>query len=146
LPGVYVTSPEGKVIFQAGDTLSNSVWLPGPAENITAWSFADTPRLIPPAWGLTPAPNGAPHAATSGWDTNNDAADVYVFIPGGSYQQLRRDFLKLTGPAEMIPLYAFGNWDSRWYDYSVSVRPNQIGAARLGWQAGSDETQILPPG
>jgi alpha-glucosidase (family GH31 glycosyl hydrolase) len=130
LSGVSITTPAGQMLFQGGGDLSNSVWLPGPSDNPASWSFADTPRLIPPAWGLTPAPVGAPNAATSGWVTNNDAADVYVFVPGGSYAQLRRDFLKLTGPTEMVPLYAFGGWDSRYYNYSETTALQEIEANR----------------
>lgn len=126
LTGVYLTAPGGQTIFQADGGLTNSLWLPGPSENPVVWSFADTPRLVPPAWGLTPAPAGASPAATSGWDTNNDAADVYVFVPGGSYAQLRRDFLKLTGPTELVPLYALGMWDSRYYDYSETTALQEI--------------------
>jgi alpha-glucosidase (family GH31 glycosyl hydrolase) len=130
LTGIYLTSPAGETNFTCDGSLNNSVWLPGPAEKIAAWSFADSPRLIPPAWGITPAPPGAPLASTSGWDTNNDAPDVYVFVPNGSYRQLRSDFLKLTGPTGMIPLWAFGCWDSRWYDYSEATALDQVAAYR----------------
>lgn len=130
LAGAYVTSPTGQILYQYNGVLTNSVWLPGPSDNPTMMSFADTPRLIPPAWGLTPAPSGSPLASTSGWDTNNDAPDVYVFIPNGRYDQLRSDFLRLTGPTEMVPLYALGAWDSRWYDYSESTALAQIDAYR----------------
>jgi len=130
LTGIYLTSPTGQTNFVYDGSLNNSVWLPGPAEQPAAWSFADAPRLIPPALGLTPAPPGSPLASTSGWDTNNDAPDVYVFVPNGSYKQLRSDFLKLTGPTPMIPLYALGCWDSRWYNYSESTALAQIDAYR----------------
>jgi len=130
LTNVYVTTPAGQTLYQFDASLNNSVWLPGPAENPAVWSFADSPRLIPPSWGITPAPAGNPPAMTSGWDTNNDAADIYVFVPSGSYTQLRSDFLKLTGPAEMIPLYALGLWDSRWYDYSEATALAQIDSYR----------------
>jgi alpha-glucosidase (family GH31 glycosyl hydrolase) len=130
LTGTYVTSPAGDTLYQFQGTLNNSVWLPGPSDQPQAMSFADSPRLVPPPWGIAPAPPGAPLAATSGWDTNNDAPDVYVFIPDGSYQQLRQDFLHLTGHTGMIPLYAFGSWDSRWYDYSETTALAQIDAYR----------------
>ena len=130
LSGTYITAPGGETLYQFNGSLTNSVWLPGPADNPSVLSFADSPRLIPPAWGLTPAPPGAPRAATSGWDTNNDAADVYVFLPNGSYQQLRKDFLALTGPTELIPLYALGTWDSRWFNYSETAALAQIDSYR----------------
>ena len=80
LTGIYLTSPAGQTNFIYDGSLNNSVWLPGPAEKPVSWSFADSPRLIPPTWGLTPAPAGSPLASTSGWDTNNDAPDIYVFV------------------------------------------------------------------
>ncbi|HKI70075.1 MAG TPA: TIM-barrel domain-containing protein, partial [Verrucomicrobiae bacterium] len=67
---------------------------------------------------------------TSGWELGNDAPDLYVFLPGGDYRKLRSDFLKLTGPTEMVPLYALGAFDSRWYDYSETTALEQIEAYR----------------
>ena len=130
LTGIYLTLPNGQTNFTYDGSLNNSVWLPGPAESPTSWSFADSPRLIPPAWGLTPAPSGSPLASTSGWDTNNDSPDIYVFVPNGSYKELRSDFLKLTGATGMIPLWALGCWDSRWYDYTESTALDQVAAYR----------------
>ena len=130
LSGASVSSPSGQVLYQYDGTLANNVWLPGPSGNPTVLSFADTPRLTPPVWGITPAPAGAALASTSGWDTNNDAPDIYVFVPDGSYQQMRQDFLQLTGPTEMIPLYALGAFDSRWYDYSEATALAQIDSYR----------------
>ena len=130
LNGVYVTSPAGQTNFAYDGSLNSCVWLPGPATHPAAWSFADAPRLIAPAFGLRPAPAEAPLASASGWDTNNNAPDIYVFVPDGGYRQLRSDFLKLTGPTGMIPLYAFGAWDSRWFDYSESTALAQIDAYR----------------
>lgn len=127
LDGVRVESAGGQTLYQYDGTLDNSVWLPGPSDNPQVWSFADTPRIIPPKWGLTPAPPGnTDHPETSGWDLGNDAPDIYIFIPSGNYFQLRADFLKLTGPSEMPPLYAFGAFDSRWHDYSEATALHQI--------------------
>jgi alpha-glucosidase (family GH31 glycosyl hydrolase) len=120
---ITVTSPDGTELYRFDGNLTNSVWLPAPSDNPQVWSFADTPRIIPPAWELTPPPSPM---TNGGWDLGNDAPDIYVFIPNGSYRQLRSDFLKLTGPSEMPPLFAFGAWDSRWYDYSEATALKQI--------------------
>jgi hypothetical protein len=126
LNGVRVESADGRILYAFDGKLENSGWLPGPAEKPRAWSFADSPRMVPPAWGATPAPAGAEHPQTSGWDLGNDAADIYVFVPRGSYRRLRADFLKLTGATELPPLFAFGAFDSRWYDYSETTALKQI--------------------
>jgi alpha-glucosidase (family GH31 glycosyl hydrolase) len=125
LDNVQVRSASGKLLYAYDGKLENNKWLPSPADKPEVWSFADTPRIIPPKWGLTPAPaNSRPPG--SGWDLSNNAADVYVFVPGGNYFTLRQDFLKLTGPAEMPPLFTFGAFDSRWYDYSEATALQQI--------------------
>ncbi len=147
LDGVRVESAGGHELYSYDGKLENNRWLPGPADKPEVWSFADTPRIIPPPWGLTPPPKAgrarqsvragddsetgggqwtARPAENDGWDLNNDAADVYVFVPGGDCRQLRMDFLKLTGPTEMPPLFTFGAFDSRWYDYSEATALKQI--------------------
>ena len=146
LAGVSVLSPSGAVLYQYRDRLENSRWLPSPEDRPQSWWFADTPRIVPPPWGLTPPPRPMPDA---GWDLTNGAPDVYVFVPHGDYFQLRKDFLKLTGPAEMPPLFMFGAFDSRWYDYSEATALKQVEDYRArkipldvlvvdtGWRAGA---------
>ena len=125
LDGVRVESTNGQLLYAYDGKLENNRWLPGPADKPEVWSFADTPRIVPPPWGLTPAPANS-RLPDSGWDLGNDAPDVYVFLPGGDYHRFRTDFLKLTGPAEMPPLFALGAFDSRWYDYSEATALKQI--------------------
>ena len=47
----------------------------------------------------------------SGFDGSNDAADVYIFLPaaatGYGYEQLRQEYLNLTGPVPPLPDEAF---------------------------------------
>jgi alpha-glucosidase (family GH31 glycosyl hydrolase) len=123
LDGVTVLSTNGDVLYRYDGKLENNRWLPAPSDHPQAWWFADTPRIVPPKWGLTPPPEPM---TNGGWDLGNDAPDIYVFIPHGDYTQLRKDFLVLTGPSEMPPLFAFGAWDSRWYDYSEATALQQI--------------------
>ena len=116
LSGTKVLAPDGSVLYAADGELPPRSFLPGPAEPVSVWVMGDMPRIVPPGWGATPAPSPR---ADSGWDTGNDAADVYVFVPGdGGYRQLRRDLLKLTGPVELPPLYTFGLWMSRYFAYT----------------------------
>ncbi len=121
LSQVQVLSPDRAVLWTAPKTLSNSEWLPAPGQMPPSWSFADTPRLIPSAKGLVP--NGSD--PTSGWDVANDAPDVYVFVPK-NYIELTADFLKLTGPVPMPPLYELGFTDSRYYPYHAQEALDRI--------------------
>lgn len=106
----------GKLLWEWDGKLPNSVWLPSPSSKPKVWWFADAPRIVPPKWGLTPAPNASD--PTSGWDIGNSAPDIYVFLPNGNYKQLRQDFIELTGRAEMPPIYLFGFIHSRYHPYS----------------------------
>lgn len=100
---------------------NNRCWMPHPSEQTQAWAIVDTPRYVPALpdepWGggYNVAPAGT---LNNGWELENDSHDVYVFLPKGDGRQLRRDFLALTGRTDMIPLKAFGAWDSRWYPYT----------------------------
>lgn len=94
---------------------TSSVWLPPVGKTPSSWTFTDSPRLIPPAWGATPAPTYSP---TSGWDTTNDSTDIYLFVPKGNYRTLRQDLVALTGRTEMPPQYMLGYIDSKWYPYT----------------------------
>jgi alpha-glucosidase (family GH31 glycosyl hydrolase) len=152
LTNVAVLSADGQPLYSYNGDLQNSVWLPAPSDKPSVWSFADTPRLIPPAWGLTPPPQPM---SNGGWDLSNNVPDVYVFIPHGDYYQLRKDFLKLTGPTEMPPLYLFGSFDSRWYDYTEATALKQIGDYRsrqipldvlvidTGWRKGASTGYLV---
>jgi len=146
LDGISIISAGGRVLYSCTGGLTNSVWLPSPSDTPEVWSFADTPRIVPPPWGLTPPPKSMPDG---GWDLNNNAPDVYVVVPHGDYRQLRKDFLRLTGPTELPPLFMFGAFDSRWYDYSEATALKQIEDYRAhqipldvlvvdtGWRAGA---------
>ncbi|HTQ10934.1 MAG TPA: TIM-barrel domain-containing protein, partial [Fimbriimonadaceae bacterium] len=116
LDGLKIYDKKGNVVYTFDGKLTNSEWLPEPGHVPRAWAFADTPRMVPSKFGLTPDLDD-PSDLNSGWDLGNDAPDVYVFLPNGSYKQLRSDFLKLTGRIEMPPLYALGFTDSRYYEY-----------------------------
>ena len=109
-----VETPGGEMLYEFGGKLPGPSFLPSPGHVPHVFALADSPRIVPPSWGATP---GA--GTNSGWDVENDAADVYVFIPGqGGYEQLRHDFLKLTGATELPPLFTFGLMHSRYHPYS----------------------------
>jgi hypothetical protein len=52
--------------------------------------------------------------------------DGYFFGYGQDYQQALRDLRALTGPADMLPEWAFGVWYSRYYPYTTSDYENQL--------------------
>lgn len=130
LDEVRIETPDGISLYKFEGKLANSVSLPSPSEKPLAFAFADSPRFVHPWWGLTPAPKGADNLESNGWDLANDAPDIYVFLPRGDYRRLRKDFLQVTGPTAMPPLYTFGAWDSRWYNYNEASALAQIEAYR----------------
>ncbi|HEY3779679.1 MAG TPA: TIM-barrel domain-containing protein [Fimbriimonadaceae bacterium] len=116
---VSITDKTGNEVYRWDGKPVTHSFLPGPSADFKDYVIEDNPRLVPPAWGATPAPEGnTMFPQTSGWDTTNDAPDIYVFLKGpGGYKDLRKQFLDLTGHTPMPPLAAFGFWDSRYYEY-----------------------------
>jgi hypothetical protein len=138
LENIVITDPDGAVIWSMPSAdaeffSNNRYWFPNPNENTRAWAFADTPRYVPAssaeAWGggYNLAPPGNPN---NGWDLDNDSRDVYVFLPGGDGRKLRSDYVALTGRTELIPLYALGGWDSRYYAYTQQEALDKIDTYR----------------
>lgn len=117
IESVRIHAADGSLLFDGARSLPPKVFLPDPADAMASWAFSDQPRVIPPAWGaLPPPPEGL--NATSGWDLENQARDVFVFLPGrGGYRRLVADFLSLTGRVPLPPLCALGLIDSRYYPY-----------------------------
>ena len=117
LKGVVVKI-HGSVAYTCDGSVPPTEFFPGPGNMPNAIAIADNPRIIPAKWGATAAPvNTRKFKDTSGWDLTNQALDIYVFLPK-SYEQFRKEFLSLTGPTELPPLYTFGLWHSRYHPYS----------------------------
>lgn len=124
LQAVVVRSPASGKPFWIGDAglPARPAW-PSPGQPGYSWAVADSPRVVPPAWGACPPPAGYlasddAHRDVSGWDLTNDAPDVYVFVHLGDLAAWRREFLRLTGPIPLPPLWAFGFWHSLYHPYT----------------------------
>ena len=121
----YITNPSGDRIWtysDAGRTDTN-VYLPSPSDELKSWYFTDSPRIIPSEYGYSSTQKVN---ALQDWDFDNDALDVFVFLPGGDYSQFCSDYIRVTGESEMVSLQTLGYWDSRWYAYSAETAIQQI--------------------
>ncbi|RPI03643.1 MAG: DUF5110 domain-containing protein [Ignavibacteriae bacterium] len=130
LDGIHIQVLHGRseYIFQDMPRIG---FFPEPEPHDQLWILPDHPRLIPPAWGAVPPPEKFRDLPASGWDTTNHAEDVYVFlIEAGKYKEFRKDFLKLTGPVPLPPLFAFGLWDSRYHPYTEETALQTIDTYR----------------
>jgi Glycosyl hydrolases family 31 TIM-barrel domain/Glycosyl hydrolase family 31 C-terminal domain/Domain of unknown function (DUF5110)/NPCBM-associated, NEW3 domain of alpha-galactosidase/Carbohydrate binding module (family 6)/IPT/TIG domain len=66
---------------------------------------------------------------SSGWIAPRPAGDVedgYLFGYGENYTAALEDLARLTGPAPLLPEYAFGNWFSRYYPYTAGDYEDQL--------------------
>lgn len=117
LEQVRIERLDGSLLFSGASAVPAKVFLPDPSALPLSWAFSDAPRVIPPAWGALPPPEGLddPH---SGWDVNHRARDTFVFLPlSDEYRELVQTFLELTGRIALPPISAFGLMDSRYYPY-----------------------------
>ncbi len=121
----YITDLANERIWaysDAGKTDTN-VYLPSPSDALKSWYFTDSPRIIPSEHGYS---NKIDVTNLQDWDFDNDALDVFVFLPDGDYSQFCSDYVKVTGASEMVNLQTLGYWDSRWYPYSSETALQQI--------------------
>ncbi len=123
IKGVEIISASGEPVWKYDGLTTTNVYLPSPSDELDCWYFSDSPRIIPSEYGYTPTASDDP---LQGWDFDNDAADFYVFLPGGDYKQFCSDYTSLTGKSEMVSLQMLGYWDSRWYAYSAETALQQI--------------------
>jgi len=120
LDGVILRSASGEELHTISPDDLKFDYLPAPGKMPRVWVLPDSPRVVPPEWGATPAPDSsAGSKESSGWEMDAKARDIYFFIPQPEkYAAFRQEFLSLTGPVPMPPLYAFGLWFSRYWPYT----------------------------
>jgi hypothetical protein len=120
LIGITLLNPAGEKLHTVSGNDLKTGFLPTPNAMPGVWVMPDAPRVVPPSWGATvPPATCVENKETSGWDTANQAQDLYLFIPvNNDYTAFRHEFLKLTGSVPMPPLYAFGLWFSRFWPYT----------------------------
>lgn len=121
--GCFITDSSGNELWRFETDTDTKVMLPSPSDELAAWSFTDNPRIIPSKQGYSVFASTTPY---NGWDLDNKAQDVFVFLPGGDYGAFTKDFTDLTGKSEMIPLNLLGFWDSRYYEYTEETARQQI--------------------
>lgn len=120
---VYITSAEGDALYNYGGMTDTNVYLPSPSDELQSWYFTDSPRIIPSEYGYSVNEDGG---ILQDWDFDNDATDIFVFLPLGDYEQFANDYIDVTGESEMVSLQMLGFWDSRWYAYSAETALQQI--------------------
>ena len=121
--GCYITAPDGTELWRFVTDTDSNVVLPSPSDELQSWYFTDTPRVIPSEAGYSVNPGVEKY---NGWDLDNQAQDVFVFLPGGDYTTFTKDFTDLTGKSEMISLNLLGYWDSRYYEYTQETALQQV--------------------
>ncbi len=120
---IIVTGTSGEVLYGYNGKTGTNVYLPSPSDELSSWYFTDSPRVIPSSYGYSPADGNLP---VNGWEFDENATDIYVFLPNGSYRNFSKDFITLTGQSEMAELKTFGQWDSRYYAYTEETALKQI--------------------
>ena len=121
--GTFIADRDGNELWRFETNTDAKVVLPSPSDELKAWSFSDNPRIIPSQAGYSVSASKTPY---NGWDLDNKAQDVFVFLPGGDYDTFTKDFTDLTGKSEMISLNLLGFWDSRYYEYTEETARKQI--------------------
>ena len=122
LTGVYVTDAEGLTLYKYNGVSLPNTYLPSPSDDPRGWYFSDNPRIVPGENGYSVLDE---EVELNGWDFENEAPDVYVFVPE-DYTEFCRDYVTLTGKSNLVDLKNLGYWDSRWYVYDDETALQQI--------------------
>ena len=116
----YITNAQDEKLWaysDAGRTDTN-VYLPSPSDELKSWYFTDSPRIIPSEYGYSRTDDTT---YLQDWDFDNNALDVFVFLPDGDYSQFCSDYVKVTGTSEMVGLQTLGYWDCKHLDIGIRV-------------------------
>lgn len=122
LEGAYVTDQSNVTLYRYNGVSLPNTYLPSPSDDLRGWYFSDNPRIVPGENGYSVLED---EIELNGWDFENEAPDVYVFIPE-SYAGFCEDFVTLTGKSNLVDLKNLGFWDSRWYVYDDATALQQI--------------------
>ncbi len=119
----YIVGTNGEKLWTYEGEKDTSLYLPSPSDELSSWYFNDSPRVIPSEDGYA---TSSKWHYLNGWDLDNDAQDIFVFLPQGEYKTFMSDFVSLTGRSEMLSLNLLGYWDSRYYEYNQKSAMQQI--------------------
>ena len=125
LAGVSVYKIEGEaatpILTIGKEDLKNTGELPLPEHTPEVYVLSDSPRLSLPRHGYVE--DGKPN---SSFLLDEDAEDVYLIFAERDPYVLRKVLISLTGVAPIMPLSAFGSWDSKYYEYNDATVDEEI--------------------
>ena len=122
LNGTFVTDASNVTLYKYNGVSLPNTYLPSPSDDLRGWYLSDNPRIVPGENGYSVIDEGL---ELNGWDFENEAPDVYVFVPD-NYANFCQDYVTLTGKSNLIDLKNLGFWDSRWYVYDDATALQQI--------------------
>ncbi len=122
LDGTFVTDAGNATLYRYNGVSLPNTYLPSPSDDLRGWYFSDNPRIVPGENGYSVTEE---EIELNGWDFENKAPDVYVFVPE-NYAGFCEDFVTLTGKSNLVDLKNLGFWDSRWYVYDDKAALQQI--------------------
>ena len=116
---VLIFDKAEKQLYSFFDTAKNGFYasLPAPADTPNTFVLCDN-GVLPPDGGLTYTGSTD---ASSGW-RQSENTDIYVLLPLGDAEQLRSDFVALTGRTALSDIKTLGSWWSKWTKYSAEER------------------------
>ncbi len=110
---------QGKLIYTYGTADKAAIYssLPAPSATPDAYAIIDN--------GILSAEGGLTYTGseddTSDWE-RTDNTDIYVLLPFGDAETLRRQFVSVTGPTMLSNIKTLGSWYSKWTKYSAEEK------------------------
>ncbi len=116
---VRIFGKDNAVLYDFPNTKKGAFYssLPAPADTPDAYAILDN-GILPPEGGLT---YNESTDDTSGWGRAENT-DVYVLLPFGNAEALRRQFITVTGPTMLSNVKTLGAWYSKWTNYTAEQK------------------------
>ncbi len=116
-----VVQSDGKDIHLDIPT-KNSGELPFPNATPKVFALLDSPKVYVPEAGYF-AQKGL---KDNGFVFDKEAKDLYLIFCGGDWRLLRKAYIAITGPSELVSFSALGAWDSKYFEYDDASIQEEI--------------------
>ena len=117
---VTLEGPKG-LFYQAPLVLKNSGHLPAPSLTPDVFMLVDSPRYY-----LPNVPYGEGKGRKGGLKLHKDGFAFYLLLAHKDPFLLRESYRALTGATPLVPLSAFGVWDSRYFEYTDETVKEEV--------------------
>lgn len=113
---------QGRKEIYSFKEIINSGEIPFPKDTPMVFPLLDAPKIYLNENGYKPLPG----VKNNGFTFDEENSDLYLILCLGDPTSLRKGYIAVTGPTEMVPFSAIGAWDSKYFEYTDATIKEEI--------------------